>query len=92
MLQRQRQPRVDRRPAHHLRMHEVQRLRANLPDTAIRLGPLEDRRLDNRDQEIPVVGLRSIPALAPAPGELDDHSVHVGLELTFRRVADANGP
>src|SRR5581483_9477651 len=64
---RERDAAVDRRPAHHFRLDEMHRPRAHLPDAPVRQVAPGDRRLDDRGQESPVVVIRPLAALTPAP-------------------------
>jgi len=80
---------VDGRPAHDLRVHEVTRRRAHLPDAPIRLRPLRNRRLDKCAQKGPVLRGIDTAFLAPAPRELQHQAEHIGLVLLGCGVADA---
>src|SRR5581483_4538715 len=75
-------------PAHDFGMHEVQRMRAHLPDAAVGLRTASDRGLDDLPQESPV-GLPGTMALCgPAPTQLQHQPVHVRLELALSGVAN----
>src|SRR5262245_10918510 len=80
---------MQRRPAHDLGVDVVARRVADLPDAVIRLSPLRDRALDDPRQEGPVVRIRYVAALAPAPAQFEQQAVHIALELLLDRVADA---
>ena len=79
-------------PAADLRMDEVTRRVADFPDAVIRPVPACRGGIDDAHQEVPVVGIGHVAALAPLPAQLEQHAVHVALELLVGGVADAHRP
>src|SRR5205823_196530 len=81
---------LDRRPAQGLRVDEVLRLVAPLPDAAVRLRPALAGHIHEVDDEAPQVVVGRVAARVPAPREVEQLAVGVELELTGRGVADAH--
>ena len=57
---------------------------------AVRKMAPGDGHLHDRREKVPVVLIRLLAALAPAPRQLHDEAIHVRLELLGRAVADAH--
>jgi hypothetical protein len=79
---------IERGPAEHLRVDEVIGVAGPLPDAAIGFVPSLRRVVDQRDQEAPVVVARRVAAPVRAPGQVDQLSVGVELDLPGGVVAD----
>ena len=79
-------------PAECLRVDEVARLPAPLPQPVVGIAPALNRVLDKVDEEAPVIVVWRVAALVPAPALLEQMPVGVELELLRRVVADADDP
>ena len=75
-------------PAHHLAVHEVLRLAADLPDPTVGFDPALGGEVHQLDDEAPEVVVRGMAAEMPAPAQVDQGAVGVELELLGGRVAD----
>ena len=82
---------VQRHPAHHLRMGEVQRLAADLPDAGVGLAP--DAADEVGDRGEPAAGLAVDPPARLRVDQSGLQQVAVDVELGLRRgvVADPDG-
>src|SRR5439155_22126465 len=83
---------VERDPGHHLRIHEVSRLAADLPDALVGLLPLVEHGAAGTTQEIPEDVVDLAPVLAVEPGRVEELAEHVELELGGGSVADPHRP
>src|SRR5205814_5854456 len=78
--------------ARGLRMGEVLRLSARLPNASIGTRPALADDIDDVVEKGPVVVVRRMPLPVPDPRESHHLSVGVELELAVRRVPDADVP
>ncbi len=79
-------------PAHELGRDEVLRLAAHLPDAAVRLLPVLDRRLDRSLEDRPHDLGQEVARLRVQVDRIEHRAPHVVLHLLVRGVADAHRP
>src|SRR5439155_24320062 len=79
---------VGRDAAHDLRRGDMPRLAAHLPDPAIRLAPMVDRRLDLADEDRPDTLVEPVTGLRVEVDGVEDGPPDVVLPLVVRAVAD----
>ena len=85
---RERDGAVERDPAHHLRVHEVPRLAADLPDAVVRLVPARRGRVGEAHQEVAGVPAQHAELVAKLKRRVEQLAVHVELRLVPGAVAD----
>ena len=90
-LLRELQTPVERRPAHDLRVHEVERVAGPFPDAAVGLAPALRRGVDQVANEGPRLVIGRVAALVPAPGDADELAEGIELQLGARTVTDVHG-
>src|SRR5207237_8418019 len=81
---------IERDPRHHLRMDEVLRLAADLPDALVRLAPDPFEVVEEHLLQLPRVPLELEPVRTRLVERVDHLSEHVDLKLLARGVADAH--
>src|SRR5207237_9715463 len=84
--------RVGRNPGHHLRVGEVLRVAADLPDPLVRLRPAVDHRAGDSAEELPEDGVDLAAVLPVDPHRVEELAEDVELELPVRAVPDPQGP
>src|SRR5207302_1191189 len=83
---------VERDPRHHLRVDEVPRLAADLPDSLVRVSPaLEHDPADPRE-EVPEDLVDFAAVLPVEPGRVEQLAERVELELLCGAVPDSHRP
>src|SRR5215207_10791967 len=83
---------VERHPGHHLRVDEVARLAADLPDALVRLGPEIQHRATDPGEELPE-DLVDVAVLLPVePNRVEQLAEDVELKLGRSTVADPHRP
>ena len=78
-------------PAHELRRREVLRLAAHLPDAAVGLAPVLQRRLDLLDEDRPDPLGQVVARLGVQVERVEHRAPHVVLVLVVGAVADPHG-
>src|ERR671930_1104240 len=83
---------VERDPRHHLRVREVLRVAADLPDALVGLLPAVDDRARDAAEELPE-RLVDLAAVLPVdPDRVEELAEDVELELAVRAVSDPHRP
>ena len=81
---------VERDPHHRLRVGEVLRRGAHLPDAVIRLAPDRLQMIEQRDLHVPAGFACRQSAAAALMQRVHHLAEHVELQLAVRRIADAH--
>src|SRR5581483_6938070 len=79
-------------PAHHLRLREVLRGAADLPDSAVGAAPDVADQIGDATEHGAGVLVDGVSAATIQPRSLEQISVDIELELFERAVADAHRP